>query len=260
MRQTDTPYSPQPPPTPAPGPISGVFMFIASMMLTQFSIVNLIDVKAVLLSRPQPSTTIDPERTALLPTSDGTINETEGLPGKSAREKNMDFTACMSETFGWVGEWAAVFSIVVSTYGSCVAYLLFIRDNMSKFFPHAFEERDAWVWVSCVPLCALAWPDSVGFLAPFSLLGLAAAFAFAVVVVYNAVDEMSPDQFMHNLNDSPAFRPATFPLALSIAAFCNEGIVVLTPTTHAAMKRPETYTWTAFWGICYFIVCYMAVG
>jgi amino acid permease len=239
------------------GPIAGVIMFVLSMLLTQFSIVNLVEVKAVLEARRSGHGSTD--RTPLLD-EDSTISINTPSSGKSKPVKQLDFTECMSETFGWIGEWAAIFAIFVATYGSCVAYLLFIRDNMSKFFPQVFAEKDTWVWVSCIPLCGLAWPDSVGFLAPFSLLGLAAAFAFAVVVVYNATDQMTSHQFMERLDKAPVFKPTTFPLALSIAAFCNEGIVVLTPSTQSAMIRPETYNWTAFWGICYFIVCYMAVG
>jgi amino acid permease len=239
------------------GPIAGVIMFVLSMLLTQFSIVNLVEVKAVLEARRSGHGSTD--RTPLLD-EDSTISINTPSSGKSKPVKQLDFTECMSETFGWIGEWAAIFAIFVATYGSCVAYLLFIRDNMSKFFPQVFAEKDTWVWVSCIPLCGLAWPDSVGFLAPFSLLGLAAAFAFAVVVVYNATDQMTSHEFMERLDNAPVFKPTTFPLALSIAAFCNEGIVVLTPSTQSAMIRPETYNWTAFWGICYFIVCYMAVG
>eukprot|EP00038_Savillea_parva_P007733 m.172210 g.172210 ORF g.172210 m.172210 type:complete len:476 (-) comp13487_c0_seq1:155-1582(-) len=247
------------------GPISGVFMFIASMLLSQFSIVNLCRVKALLevdndIGDREPLLNEYEDDEDLDPSSSAINNGKEKHRGEGLSKTDLDFTSIMKRSFGAAGEWAAIFSIFVSTYGSCVAYLLFIRDNMSKFFPGAFEEPDMWVWVSCVPLCGLAWPDSVGFLAPFSLVGLAAALAFAIVVVYNAADEMSPDQFMHNLHDSPAFKPATFPLALSIAAFCNEGIVVLTPSTQSAMRRPETYEWTAFWGIVYFIFCYMAVG
>lgn len=35
-----------------------------------------------------------------------------------------------------------------------------------------------------IVLCGLAWPDSVGFLAPFSLMGLVASFSFACLVLY----------------------------------------------------------------------------
>lgn len=60
---------------------------------------------------------------------------------------------------------------------------------------------------------------------------------------------MSPSTFGHHIVDDGIFHPTTFPLALSIAAFCNEGIVVLTPSTQSAMINPEHYLWTSFWGI-----------
>ena len=66
---------------------------------------------------------------------------------------------------------------------------------------------------------------------------------------YHACNSMSPSTFGHHIVDDGIFHPTTFPLALSIAAFCNEGIVVLTPSTQSAMINPEHYLWTSFWGI-----------
>lgn len=109
-------------------------------------------------------------------------------------------------------------------------------------------------------MICLAWFDSIGFMAPFSLFGLLCAFSFATLAVYNSASTIDPHEFVSTLEDEPFIKPDSFFLALSIAAFCNEGIVVLSPSTHSSMARPETYTWTAFWGICFFIVCYMAVG
>jgi len=65
---------------------------------------------------------------------------------------------------------------------------------------------------------------------------------------------MTPADFGERIVDDGVFQPSTFPLALSIAAFCNEGIVVLTPSTQSAMKNPDDYAWTAFWGIAYVVL------
>ena len=48
--------------------------------------------------------------------------------------------------------------------------------------------------------------------------------------------------------------------AAGIAAFCNETIVVLSPSTQNAMRNPKMYGWTACWSIVFFTVCYMTVG
>lgn len=52
----------------------------------------------------------------------------------------------------------------------------------------------------------------------------------------------------------------TLPLAMSIAAFCNEGIVILTPSTRNSMRRPSEFLSVSGWSIVFFTICYMAVG
>ena len=50
------------------------------------------------------------------------------------------------------------------------------------------------------------------------------------------------------------------PLALSLAAFCNEGIVILSPSTRSSMRRPDQFLTVTGLSIVYFTICYMAVG
>jgi hypothetical protein len=190
-----------PPPSPRShppaGPISGVIMFMFSMALTQFAILNVVRVKAALQLRQrvepperEPHHSIDADETArspLLRQHREAINASPTAPDgkrRNPRGVELDYTSLMSEIFGWGGEWAAMFAIFVASYGSCVAYLKFIHDNMLRFFPGALPDPQLWVWLTCIPLCGLAWPDTVDFLAPFSLMGLIASFSFAVLVLY----------------------------------------------------------------------------
>jgi len=263
------------------GTISGVIMFVVSMLLTQVAIINLLAVKAKLstipaaiLSKPSfdpkvliPQKKESKDAQALL--QGGSINHHDSDAKVNCNRPDLDYSTIMAKTLGGVGDWSALFSIVASTYGSCVAYMLFIVDNMTKFFPHALEsvgltsldeQRIGWIVIQCVILCALAWLDSVDKLAPASLFGLTCAFSFAVLTLYNTADILSPQNFTETFDAQPVFKPSSFILAISIAAFCNEGIVVLSPSTHSTMDRPDLYVWTAWWGICFFLVCYMSVG
>lgn len=143
------------------GPISGVLMFLVSMALTQFSIVNVVRVKASLESRPRvellpheanPRESDHAAHSPLLRRHREAINASPSSPDgdkHNPRGVELDFTAIMSETFGWIGEWAAMFAIFVASYGSCVAYLKFIHDNMIRFFPELLPHPDLWVWLPC---------------------------------------------------------------------------------------------------------------
>eukprot|EP00729_Bicosta_minor_P021119 gene21119-13099_t len=191
----------------------------------------------------------------------GSINPESLEPGpQTTRKVMMDYTGLMTRALGPFGDWAALFCIVLSSYGSNIAYIKFIQDNLYKFFPHAFSSPGAWLAITLAPLFGLSIADNISFLAPFSLFGLFCAFSFGTLVVYNTGSTLSPTEFSHIINDEPFIKPKTMLTAVSIAAFCNEGIVVLSPSTQNAMREPSKYLWTAMWSIVFFFCCYMAVG
>ena len=80
------------------------------------------------------------------------------------------------------------------------------------------------------------------------------------MIRYNTCVGVTPKEFTDIIHDEPFIKPNTMLTAVSIAAFCNEGIVVLSPSTQNAMREPHTYMWTAMWSIIFFFCCYMAVG
>ena len=249
------------------GTISGVVMFVASMALTQLSIARVLDVGAAVQRRPaQPSA-----KAGL-------------LPAAAAREEQLDYSGIMSRSLGGLGEWLALLSIIVSAWGSCIAYLLFIKDNLHSLWPGLLPE---WLWVllASVPLALLSLLDDVRRLAPVSVVGLACAFSFACLVVAEAALHLSADDVREFFAEEPLVRWKTLPLAMAVAAFCNEGkrtllsiarrrprcpspfpvlfssgIVILTPSTRNGMRRPGGFLHVSGWTIAFFTVCYMAVG
>ena len=240
------------------GTISGVVAFVLSMAVTQLSIARLLDVDAV-LSRQ----TAGPLSLA--------CNEQLSRPLTSTAKSGMshsglDYSGIMRCSIGSTGEWLALLSICVSAWGSCIAYLIFIKDNLQQLFGPlkvaGFVLGD-WFWVFCalVPLSGLSTFDDVRFLAPISVVGLGCAFTFACVVVAEAFVHLNAaDVYNFFAYEEPTIKPATLPLALSIAAFCNEGIVILTPSTRSAMRKPDSFLQVSGWSIVFFTTCYMAVG
>ena len=127
----------------------------------------------------------------------------------------------MQRSLGAAGEYLSIASIVVSAWGSCIAYILFIKDNCHKLFG---LPDYAWVLIAGAPLLLLSILDDVRFLAPASVFGLGCAFAFACVVVAEFFVHVDGQAIHDFFNEQPIVRWESFPLAMSIAAFCNEGM------------------------------------
>eukprot|EP01060_Flectonema_neradi_P038737 TRINITY_DN8232_c0_g2_i1.p1 TRINITY_DN8232_c0_g2~~TRINITY_DN8232_c0_g2_i1.p1 ORF type:complete len:445 (+),score=50.72 TRINITY_DN8232_c0_g2_i1:47-1381(+) len=218
------------------GLATGFSLFIASMAITQFSIVRLIQSKQ--------KVEMGGERDALIGAED-----LDGPP--------LDFTGLMTIVLGPKAEVASLVSIALSMWGSCIAYFMFIHDNMPKFI--AFKGV-TWVGFVCVPTLLLSFFDDLKFLAPSSFFGIMCAMGFAVVVFVDTADNVSLDDFDTFLSNTTQFDFEKLPLTLSIAAFCNEGIVVLSPSTHTALAFPDRFTMISGLTIIIFTCCYMAVG
>jgi amino acid permease len=162
-----------------------------------------------------------------------------------------DYSGIMERSLGVMGEYLSIASIVVSAWGSCIAYLLFIKDNCHKLF--GLPEY-LWVLIAAVPLLLLSMLDDVRFLAPISVFGLGCAFTFACLVVAEFFVHVDSQDVQDFFADQPVVRWETLPLAMSIAAFCNEGIVILTPSTRNSMKRPSIFLHVSAWSIVFFTV------
>jgi amino acid permease len=206
------------------GTIAGVIMFVASMALTQLSIVRLLEVDAELLRQHRL------RKRSVAAAAIGSAAKRTSAPAAAGLTQplwatddsdstDLDYAGIMQRSLGGIGEWLAIASIVVSAWGSCIAYLKFISDNLHSLFGLTTW---GWVLVAAGPLAALAILDDVRFLAPASVVGLGSAFAFACVVVAGAFSHLSGEDVAHFFHTEPHVKWQTLPLAMSIAAFCNE--------------------------------------
>ena len=231
------------------GTVTGVIIFVVSMALTQFSISRLLDAGFGLVQMRRL----------------GRENRWSGKPvtvdtvSSNPEGHLSDYTAIIMGSLGPLGEWAALASIVLSCWGSCIAYLLFIGKNMNNIFGHG---EHFWTAVACAPLLMLSLLDDIRFLAPSSVFGLTCSLGFAVLVVVEVISHLldNPHELHEFFQTQPLIKPATMPLALSLAAFCNEGIVILSPSTRSSMRRPDQFLTVTGLSIVYFTICYMAVG
>mmetsp|Transcript_88604 Transcript_88604/g.284450 ORF Transcript_88604/g.284450 Transcript_88604/m.284450 type:complete len:379 (+) Transcript_88604:181-1317(+) len=147
------------------------------------------------------------------------------------------YTALMCALLGRFGEVAAIFSIVLANWGSCIAYTKYIGDNLAKFFPAAHLAGSTWSMLITVPLLACAFVEDVSKMACTSFLGLLAGQAFACLVVAQAVSHGST--FADFAASEPVVRWSSVQVAMGLAVFCKEGMVIMTPSVYGAMKSPQ---------------------
>jgi vesicular inhibitory amino acid transporter len=211
------------------GLVAGVSFFIASMCLTFLSLNRLLQV----------------------------ADEVSRVGGKESQ--NLTYTGVIGGVFGLKGEVLSVGCINLSSICSCIAYLIFIGDNL-----HKFVGGETWHWLLgvVVPITALTWVDDLSWLAPFNTVGLALAVGFAAVIVADACDSFTWQEFTHILQSSPKLNDNILDLAVAtgLAVFCNEGIVVLSPTVRNGMRKPSQYPIVLLLTMLVFTCCYMVVA
>lgn len=176
-----------------------------------------------------------------------------------------EYADLMCAVFGPWGRRLSIFSIFVANWGSLVAYTKWMGDNLTKFLPEAGLDEAAWIAVVAALWSLAAWlVDDVGFLRPFSYFGVLCGQLFALLIVVVAASVGTNDSgqsFGDFLTEAPQWTNLQgFDIAMGIAVFCNEGMVVLTPQVQGAMREPGCY-WLALVAMCvYFTINYMAVA
>jgi hypothetical protein len=104
----------------------------------------------------------------------------------------------------------------------------------------------SWVVGSTVFMLPFCFLDSVDGLAPASFIGLALGVGFEAVLLYNTSLAFADfSEFWAALTHGPGWLIAqdvsTLPIALGLAVFCNEGIVVLSPSVQDTMSQEPSH-------------------
>lgn len=93
--------------------------------------------------------------------------------------KHIDYTEAASLVLGSWGKWATVLSLVIGNFGTCVSYLVFVKQNLRRFFPGVFNntverEEAYWVLILSPLMLLLTCLKNMNYLAPASVLGIVA--------------------------------------------------------------------------------------
>ena len=234
------------------GLLAGIIQFIISMVLTCDSIFRLIAVRGE--HRARRAVAASPSSSM----ADSLINDNELL--KLPEDNALDYNGIVRAALGPQMEVLSHVAIALSNSGSCVAFAIFISTNLVKFVPHVLA---AWQWLALVAVpvwLALSTRRDLNFLAPFSVVGLACALGFEFVMLADAGRVLGWSGLADWLRTAPLIQPSTLPIAISLSAFCNEGVVLMSLTVQASMARPASFPSAMLTALTIFTVCYLLLG
>lgn len=234
------------------GLVVGCIQFALSMCLTVDVVHRLLDVRDVLQRRrhesgSEPMVLNHATGEALLEATDehaaacASCAQASGAAAAAIQRVEDDYAGVIRQTLGPRAELLAIVSIMLSMFGSLVAYTLYIAENLTRFVsPYCSLPEWAWALICVAPWLASALADDVSFLAPFGAVGLACALGFEGVMIYDTAASLSWHEFTEWLRTLPVVRTDTLLIAVSIAAFCNEGVVIMALNVQASETvRPK---------------------
>jgi hypothetical protein len=270
------------------GLVMGIVQFVLSMLITIDVIFRLLAVRdALQQQRRQRASEINATAT----NEQQLLETTCAMHDSDARVED-DYAGVIRQALGPRSELLALVSIVVSMFGSLVAYALYIAENLARFVsPYCHLPEWGWALLSVVPWLVLALADDVSFLAPFGAVGLACALGFSATLLYDTAAAVSWSSFTTWLRSLPVVEPNTLLVAISypqdgsspdqaacadrcadrvlrsrplcvgrIAAFCNEGVVVMALNVQSEMANPRSFPSAVTVALSFFALCYLAVG
>jgi amino acid permease len=238
------------------GLLAGVLQFMLAMVLTVDVIFRLLAVRRELIARQSRGGTTSGER--LIEDAASPSSATEPPPPPSL---SLDYNGTVRGALGPRLECLSLFAIFVSCYGSNIAFAIFIGTNLHQFLPHVPLLPWQWLFIVGVPLwLGLASRRDVRFLAPFGVIGLLCAVGFEGVMLADTASTLGWSGFAKWVHSTPLVRPSTLPIAVSIAAFCNEGVVIMSLSVVAAMRTPASFPSAMLTALGVFTTCYLALG
>jgi amino acid permease len=209
---------------------AGIILFILAMWLSWLAIVRLSDCRKILRERGLDTLSLLTEK------SDGARQQ---LLDDGEAVSLVNYSDIVRAVLGDFYGDASIVSILIAMYGSNIAYIVWIKENLAKFVGlQGFE----WVLIAFVPLTLLVLRSDLEFLARVSVFGIICAVSFLSLLVYHTAEDLSMPQFNDIIqNDASFLSLSTLPIGIGIASFCNEGIVVMSPTIEEGMKWKRNY-------------------
>jgi solute carrier family 36 (proton-coupled amino acid transporter) len=164
-------------------------------------------------------------------------------------------------TLGKRGQIAADFCMFMSMYGGCIAYMIFIGQNMSN--GDLFDPTlNFWQWICVItPICIImSWLPNLKFLAPVSGLGFLFIVAACIVVFVYGGEHIGHGQSSRETHKNMVFNLAGLPLFFGIVAFSSEGLLALALPLEQSMRKPQKYMSVMYSTLISITTLYIAFG
>lgn len=142
---------------------------------------------------------------------------------------DVGFGAC-----GRVGHITVEACVVMSQMGFCVAYIIFITENLWRYVKFMFATPESMVWILIPALVLLCWIRSMQVLAPFSLMSVLLIFGGLLAVALHSWPLLG-----HGSNVQ-MFIPSSLPIFVGMAIYSFEGIGLALPIENS-MERPDRF-------------------
>ncbi|CAI5524584.1 unnamed protein product [Closterium sp. Naga37s-1] len=158
-----------------------------------------------------------------------------------------------------VGQRAVDVLVLVSQGGCCVAYLIFVGENLASIVPACPTLPGTSVRTTLILLLSplqvlLAWVRSLTGLAPFSIFADVANLLAMAVVIRDDVSSFTRPTAVY-----PWTGLAALPFALGVACYCYEGFAMTLPL-EASMKDRSKFPLVLGGGMFCITLLYIAFG
>lgn len=143
--------------------------------------------------------------------------------------------------------------LVITQFGFCAVYFVFMGDNLSQVFCQAFNinlSPKVWIAIVLIPMAVFCWIRNLEDLTPFSLVANCCIMFSLAVIVYEEIysmftdyeDEKAAVRKQDEGEDSKLILWAykTLPLFFGSVIYAFEGIGMVLPLENK-MKKPEHY-------------------
>ncbi|CAI7773395.1 unnamed protein product [Closterium sp. NIES-53] len=160
---------------------------------------------------------------------------------------------------GQVGQRAVDVLVLVSQGGCCVAYLIFVGENLASIVPACPTLPGTSVRTTLILLLSplqvlLAWVRSLTGLAPFSIFADVANLLAMAMVIRDDVSSFTRPTAVY-----PWTGLAALPFALGVACYCYEGFAMTLPL-EASMKDRTKFPLVLGGGMFCITLLYIAFG
>ncbi|KAL4230317.1 hypothetical protein ACF0H5_010700 [Mactra antiquata] len=194
------------------------------------------------------------ENETLLEGEEKKSSDMEIQPMNSAEPKNTEISYgdVGYQAIGHTGRLLVDIAIVVSQTGFCCAYIIFITENLSAYFPNM--KMQVWLLILLPPLSILTLARHLGGLAMTSLLAQCSnLFAFAVVLWFDF-------EHFHTIEVHPKkMKLSGLPFFLAISIYCYEGAGMIL-SLESSLEEKIRHQFKKYFVVTMFIVTSMYVS